>query len=928
MQFRWLWALFLLTAVVPLSFSTPMDARYGVPFATTYLPDAYHAEGQNFDVAVTSKNLIYVANSGGVLEYDGQTWRTIAGTRETIVLSLEADSRDRVWVGRQDDFGVLLPDSIQGLRYHSLRAQIPGADSLIGDVWRIRNTPDGLFFLSPKWILRWRPDPDNALLGEAHVWPAGNSNFTLCCRVNGHMLVRRIFHPLEEIVGDSLQVFPYTASKVRNNFVHAVPYDSTTILLTSYIGELYLADPEGVRPMPGEINAEVKTFNKLGIVPLTEGRFALSTSTDGIYIFDRQGQISDHLVDYQQLSLKIINREGVRDHNGGIWFPLDYGLIRMDLNAPLRVLGRQAGMTGAILRIIKFRGGVYYSGAEGLFRLTNPGGPGLPPVRERVGDVDFPVWRMETLGNSLLLSSLRGLWMLKPDGPVEQVGQYRDNMGSIAVTRDHSAIFVATEMHGIVLYENRGGSIRQLDTLALNQAKVNDLSMDRENFLWMVSRSGADNVLSRARVDERHPEELTFRPFGAEDGLQGEISTAPFYWQDTLRMITSEGLHNFDAAHERFTRADLPGGEDYFRNTEEDLPVEDSQGRLYLSPAPYRFYEIDPNGAEGMTVSQPLHPALARRIFSVCTDLESGLVAAGGDDGRLFFFDPAVKPSRPSPDILIRSVLYRGRDHHLVNLRFYDAPVTLPGTVPSLRFSYSMTAYDMPDRNQYQYRMLEDEDEWSSWSEEPYHDFSNLKEGVYRFEVRGKDGYGNVTAPASFTFEILAPWYRTWWMLLVWALLFAAIVVGIVRYRVRRLLHQQMHLEQLVRQRTEELQEAQRKEIQEIEARKAAEIEAQRLKTATQLAATIAHEFNNPLGVIQGYCDLASMDVGDQDTVVTRMNRIRGQVKRMHDLVKKLLRLNTLQEIDYAAGLKILNIHAADMEKESANTELKRKDLD
>lgn len=102
----------------------------------------------------------------------------------------------------------------------------------------------------------------------------------------------------------------------------------------------------------------------------------------------------------------------------------------------------------------------------------------------------------------------------------------------------------------------------------------------------------------------------------------------------------------------------------------------------------------------------------------------------------------------------------------------------------------------------------------------------------------------------------------------------------------------------------------------------AAEIEADRLRTAQKLAISIAHEFNNPLMIISGVYQLLkpTMKEALDEPMQDHMERIPRAVSRMHDLVKKLMKLNTLKEAEYAAGQTFFDLNASS-EKEDDDVE-------
>ncbi len=88
-----------------------------------------------------------------------------------------------------------------------------------------------------------------------------------------------------------------------------------------------------------------------------------------------------------------------------------------------------------------------------------------------------------------------------------------------------------------------------------------------------------------------------------------------------------------------------------------------------------------------------------------------------------------------------------------------------------------------------------------------------------------------------------------------------------------------------------------------------AEIAAERTNTAYMFATTIGHEFNNPLAIIKGTTDTWKLTGERDEESLIVANKVIKQTEKMSDLVKKLLTLRELEEIDYAAGVRILNLN-------------------
>ena len=96
----------------------------------------------------------------------------------------------------------------------------------------------------------------------------------------------------------------------------------------------------------------------------------------------------------------------------------------------------------------------------------------------------------------------------------------------------------------------------------------------------------------------------------------------------------------------------------------------------------------------------------------------------------------------------------------------------------------------------------------------------------------------------------------------------------------RKLTHWNAELDAKVAERTQELQDAQRQLVQ-----------AEKLATVGQLTASIAHEVNNPIAVIQGNLDLLRELLGPAGTarVAPELKLMDAQIERMRLIVTRLL---------------------------------------
>ncbi|TAE10886.1 MAG: hypothetical protein EAZ95_14240 [Bacteroidetes bacterium] len=131
----------------------------------------------------------------------------------------------------------------------------------------------------------------------------------------------------------------------------------------------------------------------------------------------------------------------------------------------------------------------------------------------------------------------------------------------------------------------------------------------------------------------------------------------------------------------------------------------------------------------------------------------------------------------------------------------------LPYQQNKLRFEFSAVDFSSKGDIQYRYFLEGNDAQWSGWTAESYKEYTNLPEGVYTFHVQAINHYGFVGQPASFTFTILAPWYRTWWAYTLYAVVAGLLLYALIYLNLRRLRQYNEYLTRLVRERTKEIEE-------------------------------------------------------------------------------------------------------------------------
>ncbi|UOD31198.1 diguanylate cyclase [Massilia violaceinigra] len=241
----------------------------------------------------------------------------------------------------------------------------------------------------------------------------------------------------------------------------------------------------------------------------------------------------------------------------------------------------------------------------------------------------------------------------------------------------------------------------------------------------------------------------------------------------------------------------------------------DRAGQLWLSTA-NGLLRLDPDSGK-----------VAR--FSAADGLSEGFssgAAHAAPDGRLYFggvkgitgvTPAAVRSVSSPPQVAITdiSVFNRSlRDGRALAGLQLDGPVTAPGNLTLAGdgsvFSIEFAALHFTDpvRNTYEYRLDGFDRAWvQTDAAHRSATYTNLDPGRYTFSVRAANHQGvRSENAASMTVTILPPWWKTWWFRTILALLALGLLSTAYRARVRDLTRRQKQLQQMVAERTAELE--------------------------------------------------------------------------------------------------------------------------
>jgi signal transduction histidine kinase/ActR/RegA family two-component response regulator len=747
-----------------------------------------------------------------VVTFDGDRWHPERMDPTYSIRGLDIGPDGRIWAAGVNEIGWLAPGPGGQLAYHSLVPSLPRGLQALGDVWRVyAEGPGRALFVTHDRVLRWNS-------GKFSTWEYPGLRLLWSMRTARAIYVH--YPPLGLLrIGESGPELVAAASVLGSADIRWLD-DSGDDWLILTKGGLEVIRKGARAPEATQASGFLRGNTPTCAVRLGDGSLAVGTLQGGIAIADRTGRIRRILDKGAGLPANQIYGLFIA-RDGALWSMGPAHIVRIALGSGAALYGERAGYPpGGCEALAEHAGDTFIASHSDIMRLAADPSAGLGRFRA-TGVTSSRFYSLLDTPLGIVVGHYQGLGLLEPGG-MRQIGGTGDVVFRTAPSRAWPGEILVSGSDCVLRVDPASGrSAVVADSLPDYADSVVDEPSGR---LW-IGTASRGLLVAGPGTTRCAPAAPRFGPIPeAGPVLVSRASSA-------IVAVGSSGAFLLDAASDRFVPvAGFPEGDpSAISNPGPDgsvwVALDPGSGghsaRIGRIAVTGRTAAWAPSSFEGLATIGSLlglHTTASARgsVLWIC-----------GSEG-LLRAEPGVLAGASAPPRPIVRAWARpaggGPDREVAG--------PIPYSNRGIHVQYSSLDYANRETERFQTMLEGVEGDWSAPTDSAERDISGLREGRYDLRVRLVSDSGEAGEAADLRLVVTPPWWRTPLAYCALGLAGVAAVTGLVRLRLGALRRRADVLEEMVRQRTLELEKAN--------------------AAKTEFVANMSHEIRNPMGGIMG----------------------------------------------------------------------------
>jgi ligand-binding sensor domain-containing protein/DNA-binding CsgD family transcriptional regulator len=759
--------------------------KIGVPFIANYSPKTYKAASENWDVLQDSKGMMFFANHFGIMQFDGVRWAIVTQPENrSMVRSMTIDKSDKMYVGAQGDFGFVIQLPNGQYQYTSLVKLLPKSARNFGDVLHTVIRNNEVIFFSYERIFIYKNNTIKVINAK--------TSFDDFFEVGKEIYVTNNEKGLLKLKGNELIPVVNSQQFVGLQVRKIFQTQNGLLVLTQKNG-LFIFDGEQIKPFITEVDPLLKQDQISAGIELSDGYLGIGTRQSGLIVIDSEGHLIQHIDKQMGLQNEYVTNFKI-DAEGNLWVTLKGGISLIQISSPLSKIIDGTNSETKIYCSQIYQNKLYIGTDNGVFWLdweAYKSGKRENVTFQYVSGMSENVWNIGVFGNSLLAFEKNGIFeisrnsakaLAKIDGAWQ--GILIPNHPDLLLVGGYTGLYLLKQINGSWVFQHRIKGFEESSRI---------METDKQGNIWIAH--GYKGIY-KLKFNAVYDSVIDIQFYNDKNGFPSSLFLNTFKIDNQILFGTTKGVYRQDVSSKKMIPDPVfkkyLGLENHIR-----LLKPDQQDNIwYISGENTGKMSKQKNGSF-KTEELPFRKLRYLYVpgFENIQTTKSGDVFFGTQEGLIHYSAIKNKKYQTKYKAVISEVKCIFPKDSLLFSSRYDVLPNETGSVKdklstvlaysnnALHFSFASLCFEDADATKYEYWLEGFEPTWSDYSLQTEKEYTNLPENEYVFHVRAKNMYDVVSEEAVFRFEVLPPWYRTFWAYLFYFTLYSIVIYLIVRYQ-------------------------------------------------------------------------------------------------------------------------------------------------
>ena len=746
-------------------------------FVTNYSRSFLNSVSGNWSLLQDTDGVIYIGNTAeGILIYDGQKIRRVLNKQGLpkmgLTRALVMDSKNIIYAIIGGEFGYLEKNKFGESVFYSLSDKLSKKDQVNSTLWSAGVINDTVIFQSEKSVYLYKYKKLISIQHFDAILHTVNIN-------KGGAFLRIWDKGLYKLIGGKFILLPSTKQLFAQNRIDEqyALNNGDNLIVSRTLGLWYLRKDGSLEKAKSDDVDKFVIKNEVyqGGEKLKNGIIPISTTKGGLLFIDNQLKIKSMLNMSNGLDFDYVTST-MQDRTGDVWGTSD-NVFRVSFDTSLTYFSTINNLHGVVNSIKRVNGSLYIRTNKDLYDFV--------PKKNINEQSTFEKNNVNELGSGVLqfddqVITTNNFTVKTTKNRITKVISpiYRTN-NTIRSRLNPSIIFSSNSVVGLLAHQYKNGNWKQITLTNKDTVKCNNLLEEIPGQIILQTRDGV------AKYE--------YNKDGQGKYTKLELDTA----FTTLKRVgfrkVNDSIILFVDSLNHFYKADLVKNKLIYTGFTIDSFVNKSPwAYTYNSDSKYGWmrtknglYKTYFDFKNGFTFKQyPFYKVdlseLSSSMFAEGVGDEE-VLWIGSQDEKLYRYFPelAIKEKHQNYKALIRAIYANGQKMPLDLGK-------LPFSNNNLLFEVAYPVFGNESKTTFSYWLEGQDKTWSEFVSDFKKEYTNLKEGTYKFHVRAKDASGEISEEGVLEFKISPPWYRTIWAYGLYLLLLIISFLQFGKYQAKK----------------------------------------------------------------------------------------------------------------------------------------------